>query len=463
MVSTGTEARELPTLATTLRPRHVSMIAFGGTIGAGIFVGSGAIIAQTGPAVVVCFLVVGLLAAVVMRLLSVLTQQSPDSGAFATYAGTAFGHIGRFSVGWLYWWLMVVTSSVECGAAASIAKTWLPDLPQWAWALMFTVAFTVVNAVSARVFGETQFWLSLAKVVLVIAVPVVGLLGVLGILPGVSSPGVSNITNYGGLVPNGAGAVVGGVLVAAFSFVGLEMGAIASAEADRPRRVVRRSLRIVTYTTLACYVLAMAMTVLLKPWNSPEVAASPFGAMMRVLHFPATTLVINIVVFTAVLSVLNSCLYAASRVGFALAVRGDAPKTWRRVTRSGVPRAAVLSGAIIAFGVTLVDNLAPGNISNALIDSSGAVGIMVWIGIALSYAKLRPTPETWASTASATNSRRRLTVAAWFVALVMFAMLISMIFLPATQLQLVMTMVPVMIIFVVVLWRETNVSADPDW
>ncbi len=460
--ATGTQVEQRPGLAQTLRSRHVSMIAFGGAIGAGIFVGSGGTIAQIGPAVVISYLLVGVLAAIAMRLLSVQAQHHPDSGAFATYVGEAFGHIGRFSVGWMYWWLLVGTASVECIAAANIAHTWLPWMPAWGWSVLFFAALVAVNLAPVLVFCEIQFWLVLIKVLMLIAIPVLGLLAVLGLVPGVDSPGLTNIADYGGFLPHGSGSILPGILLAAFSFVGIEMTAIAAAEADRPSRTVRRSTRFVTYTVSAFYVLALLVTVLLSPWNDEGVASSPFGAMMSAMHIPATTSIINFVVFTAVLSVANSCVYAASRVGFSMAERHDAPKSWRKLSATKVPTAAIITTAVVGLCVTLFNYVAPSVLFNALIDSTGVVLIMVWIAIALSYMKLRPKPDVRLGPA-AIGPPRRLTVAAWVVALAMAALLIGMAFAPDTRLQLIMTTLPVMVIFIVVLWRETSESADPEW
>lgn len=460
--SAGTEVRERQTgLAATLRPRHVSMIAFGGTIGAGIFVGSGQTISTIGPAVVVSYLVVGVVAVVVMRLLSALTERDPDAGAFAVYAGRAFGHVGRFSVGWMYWWLLVVTAAVELGGAAAIAHTWLPGMPLWGWSLMFLGALTLINLGPVRMFGEFQFWLAIVKVVLAVGVPVLAVLAVLGVLPTVRSPGFSNVVDNGGLVPFGTGSVFTGMLVAAFSFIGIEMAAIASGEADRPTRVVRKSIRVTAYTVLGVYLVAMLMTVTLAPWNSPAVAKSPFGTMMNAMHIPATATIINIVVFTALLSVLNSCVYAASRIGFSLALHRDAPRSWHSLAGNRIPRNAVLWTVAFGFVVSLANTFAPGNVGLVLVDSSGAVGIMVWIAIALSYLKIRPRPDQRLASAPLA-SPRRLLVAAWLSALALFGMLVGMVFVPSTQLQLVMTALPIMVIFIVVLWRETNASAEPD-
>jgi GABA permease len=450
----GSKVGETPRLATTLRSRHASMIAFGGTIGAGIFVGSGAGIASTGPAIVVSYLVLGILAAIVMRVLSVQTVRNPDSGSFATHAGEAFGHPGRFAVGWMYWWLMVVTASVECSTAGAKAAALVGIFPASVWALIFFVGLTLINLAPVRTFGEFQFWLALAKIVLIFAVPFLAVLGVLGVLPNVSVSSAASAINQTGVAPFGFGPIVASMLLCAFSFLGIEMTSIAAGETDRPRRVIPAALRTVMYTVLGAYVFAMLMTVVLVPWNDPKVTASPFNAMMTALHVPAATTIINIVVLTAVLSVLNVCIYSASRIGFALAGHRDAPRPWGRLSQSRVPRNAVISSAVVGIILTVVTYILPSNLSNAIIDSAGAVGIFTWIAIVVSYLKMRPKPTGWQAHEQPSPSRTLFGAGLATVALVI--LLIGMIFLPATQLELLMTLLTALVIFVIVMWRETG-------
>ncbi len=434
------------------------MIGFGGTIGAGIFVGSGAGIASTGPAIVLSYLVVGILAAIVMRVLSIQTVRNPDSGSFATHAGEAFGHPGRFAVGWMYWWLMVVTASVECSTVGAKAAALVGIFPSSVWAVIFFVGLTLVNLAPVRTFGEFHFWLSLAKIVMIFAVPFLAVLGVLGVFPHVSVGPAASAINQTGLVPNGFGPVVATMLVAAFSFLGIEMTSIAAGETDRPRRVIPKTLRTVMYTVLGGYVFAMLMTVVLVPWNDPKVAASPFNAMMTTLHIPAATTIINIVVLTAVLSVLNACIYAASRIGFAMAGHRDAPRPWSRLSLSRVPRNSVISTAVVGIILTVVTYILPSGISNAVIDSAGAVGIFAWIAIVVSYLKMRPRPTGWQGNENISTSRTLFGAALATVALIVI--LVGMVFLPSTQLELLMTLLTATIIFVIVLWRETGRRSD---
>lgn len=457
----GNKVSDVPRLATTLRSRHAIMIAFGGTIGAGIFVGTGDSIASTGPAIVLSYLVVGILAAIVMRVLSIQTARNPDSGSFATHAGEAFGHAGRFSVGWMYWWLMVVTASVESTTAGSKAAALIGLFPASVWAVIFIVLLTVVNLAPVRTFGEFQFWLVLAKVILMIAVPVLAVLGVIGVLPHVSITKAASAINETGLVPNGYGPVVATMLVAAFSFLGIEMTSIAAGETDRPRRVIPKALRLVMYTVLGSYLVSLLMTILLVPWNDPSVAASPFNAMMNALHIPAATDIINVVVLTAVLSVLNSCVYSASRIGFSLAGRRDAPKSWGKLTSRKVPRNAIIGAAVVGAIVTIVTYIVPSDISLAVIDSSGAAGILAWIAIVASYLKMRP-KQTSAWQLPDRISPKRTLFGAAVATVALVVMLVGMVFLPSTQLQLLMTLLTATVIFVIVLWRQTSGSAEQE-
>jgi L-asparagine transporter-like permease len=288
----------------------------------------------------------------------------------------------------------------------------------------------------------------------------VALLGVLDVLPNASASAAATSIFQDGLVPNGFGPVVATMLVAAFSFVGIEMTSIAAGETDRPRRVIPKAIRIVMYTVLGAYVFAMLMTVLLVPWNNPGVAASPFTAMMTALRIPAAATIINVVVLVAVLSVLSSCVYAASRIGYSLAGHHDAPRGWGRLSPARVPRNAVLTSAIVGAAITVTTYIVPHGIANALIDSSGAAGILTWIAIVSTYLKVRPRPESWQSIEH--FSQPRTIFGAIMAAVALIVVLIGMLFVPSTQLQLLMTVLTAIVIFVVVMWRETNKTSDQD-
>lgn len=214
-----------------LKNRHLSMIAIGGVIGAGLFVGSGAGIAAAGPAILLSYALVGLMVVFVMRMLGEMAAARPSSGSFSAYADRALGRWAGFSIGWLYWFFWVVVLAVEATAGAKILEGWVPGVPQWAWALIVMVVLTATNLVSVSSYGEFEFWFAGIKVVAIAAFVVVGLLAVFGLLPGSDNPGsgLAHLTDSGGFFPHGPGAILTGVLMVVFSFMGSEIVTLAAA------------------------------------------------------------------------------------------------------------------------------------------------------------------------------------------------------------------------------------------
>ncbi|MFG2526223.1 amino acid permease, partial [Streptomyces sp. NPDC048527] len=213
-----------------LKNRHLSMIAIGGVIGAGLFVGSGSGIAKAGPAILLSYALVGAMVVMVMRMLGEMAAARPSSGSFSAYADQALGRWAGFSIGWLYWFFWVVVLAVEATAGAVILNGWIPAVPQWAWALIVMIVLTATNLASVSSYGEFEFWFAGIKVVAISAFVIIGLLAVFGVLPGSDNPGdgVAHLTDAGGFMPNGAGSILTGVLMVVFSFMGSEIVTLAA-------------------------------------------------------------------------------------------------------------------------------------------------------------------------------------------------------------------------------------------
>ncbi|TXS24268.1 amino acid permease [Streptomyces sp. gb1(2016)] len=386
-------------LAHGLKQRHLTMLGLGGVIGAGLFVGSGAGIAVAGPAVVVSYLIAGALAMLVMRMLGEMSAAMPASGSFSVHAERALGRWAGFSVGWLYWFMLVVVLAVEATAAAQIAHAWVPAVDQWLWVLLFMVVFTVANLTAVKNFGEFEFWFAALKVTAIVAFLVLGVLAVLGVLPDTDPVGLTNLTGQGGFLPNGWDGVVSGVLTVVFAFGGLEVVTIAAAETDDPARAVGRAVRSAVVRILFFYVGSMLVIVTVLPWTAQQAGLSPYGKVLDSIGVPSAGQIMNIVVFVALLSALNANLYGSSRMIFSLAERGEAPRGLLKVsgTRAaegspsggGVPRRAVL--ASVAFGfVSVLLNLGwPDTVFLYMLNSVGAVLLFVWGLIAASQLRLR--------------------------------------------------------------------------
>lgn len=214
-------------LSQGLQNRHVTMLSIAGAIGAGLFVGSGHAIAEAGPAVMISYLVAGLLVVLVMRMLAEMAVAQPDSGSFSTYADRAIGHWAGFTIGWLYWWFWVLVIPLEANAAAAIIHAWFPGAPIWVLAFLITSALTVTNLFSVKNYGEFEFWLALIKVVSIIAFLVLGCAAIFGFSPNSEVSGIGHLTSEG-FLPKGWGAVLAALLTTMFSFMGSEIVTIAA-------------------------------------------------------------------------------------------------------------------------------------------------------------------------------------------------------------------------------------------
>ena len=384
----GRGAHDEP-LSAALKQRHLTMLGLGGVIGAGLFVGSGAGIALAGPGIVVSYLLAGALAMLVMRMLGELSSAMPASGSFSVHAERALGRWAGFTVGWLYWFMLVVVLAVEATGAAAIANGWLPAVPQWAWVLLFMVVFTAANLTAVRNFGEFEFWFAALKVGAIVLFLALGLLAVFGLLPDTDPVGTSRLTGSGGFLPNGWSGVVSGVLAVIFAFGGLEVVTIAAAESDDPARAVGRAVRSAVWRILFFYVGSMLVIVTLLRWTAVKAGTSPYVAVLDSIGIPSAGQIMNIVVFVALLSALNANLYGSSRMVFSLAERGEGPKGLLRVSRGGVPRRAVLASVAFGFVSVLLNLRWPDTVFLAMLNSVGAVLLVVWGLIAVSQLRLR--------------------------------------------------------------------------
>ncbi|MHC5258374.1 amino acid permease [Streptomyces sp. UC4497] len=375
-----------------LKNRHLSMIAIGGVIGAGLFVGSGSGIAAAGPAILVSYALVGAMVVFVMRMLGEMAAARPSSGSFSAYADQALGRWAGFSIGWLYWFFWVVVLAVEATAGAKILNGWIPGVPQWGWALIVMVVLTVVNLAAVGSYGEFEFWFAGIKVVAIAAFVIVGMLAVFGLLPGSDNPGsgLGHLTDSGGFFPKGPGAILTGVLMVVFSFMGSEIVTLAAGESEDPQKAVTKATNSVIWRIGIFYLGSIFVVLTLLPWNDPSIVKEgSYVAALNSIGIPHAGQVMDVIVLTAVLSCLNSGLYTASRMAFSLGQRGDAPKAFAKTTSSGVPRVAILGSVVFGFLAVWFNYQWPDTVFNFLLNSSGAVALFVWLVICFTQLKMR--------------------------------------------------------------------------
>ncbi|GAA1092232.1 MULTISPECIES: amino acid permease [Kitasatospora] len=388
-----------------LKNRHLSMIAIGGVIGAGLFVGSGAGIAATGPGILLSYTLAGALVVMVMRMLGEMAAADPQSGSFSAYADRALGRWAGFTIGWLYWFFWVVVLAVEATAGAKILHNWVPGVPQWGFALLVMAVLTATNLFSVSSYGEFEFWFAGIKVVAIAAFLVVGGLAVFGVLPDTTAVGTSNLLDHGGFLPNGIGAVFSGMLTVVFAFMGSEIVTLAAGESPDPARAVTKATNSVIWRIGVFYLGSIAIVVTLLPWDSAEVLDSPYVAVLKHVGIPGAAPLMDLIVLTAVLSCLNSGLYTASRMAFSLGQRGDAPKAFAKVTGRGVPLTAILASVVFGFVAVFFNYEFPDTVFKFLLNSSGAVALFVWLVISVSQLRMRRIIER--------ESPEKLTVRMW--------------------------------------------------
>src|SRR3954463_15264293 len=440
-----------------LKQRHLTMIAIGGVIGAGLFVGSGAVINEVGPAAFLTYAVTGVLIVMVMRMLGEMATATPSPGSFADSARKARGGWAGFAVGWLYWYFWVIVVGFEAVAGAKLLTRWV-DLPLWVMALGLMILMTATNLFSVKSYGEFEYWFAGIKVLAIIVFLVLGTLFVIGLWPGRDAD-FSNLTAHGGFLPNGPGAIFSGIVVVIFSMVGAEIATVAAAESNDPGRAIAKATNSVVVRIATFYVGSIFLLAVILPWNSTEIGASPYVSAFELMGIPGAADIMNAVVLTAVLSCLNSGLYTASRMLFVLAARREAPIRLITVNGRGVPVWAILASTVVGFLSVVAAYVSPDTVFTFLLNSSGAVILFVYFLIAVSQFVLRRrTPED------------QLTVKMWFFPVLtilaaagIVGVLVQMAFKSDTRSQLLLSLLSwavVLVLYAVTRWRGGSVSVE---
>ncbi|MGR6089393.1 amino acid permease [Brevibacterium sp. CSND-B09] len=374
-----------------LRNRHITMITLGGIIGASLFVGSGNVIRSTGPAAILSYLIGGLLVFLAMRMLGEMSARRPAVGSFMEYANESLGGWAAYLVGWLYWYFWVGVIAYEAVVGGGIMSGWFPAIPTWLWSLLLVIVFIGTNVLSVRVFGEVEFWLASIKVITIVVFLIVGALFVFGAWPNATNS-VSNLWDHGGFMPMGFSAVMIGVATVIFSYFGTEIAVMASAESVDPARGINQATRTVIWRIMLFFVGGVLIIVTAVPWDElpdPDTIA-PFAHVYGLFGLPGASAIMTVVLFTAVISVLNSGLYSASRMFASLADKGYAPALIRKRSKTNVPVAALIASSLGALAAVVANFTVPASgIFDFIMNSGGLVALFVYVFIALAQWRMR--------------------------------------------------------------------------
>lgn len=371
-----------------LKNRHIQLIALGGAIGTGLFLGIAQTIKMAGPSVILGYAIGGFIAFLIMRQLGEMVVEEPVAGSFSHFAYKYWGNFAGFASGWNYWVLYVLVAMAELTAVGIYVQYWWPEIPTWVSAAVFFLAINAINLANVKVYGEMEFWFAIIKVVAIIGMIVFGAYLLFSGLGGPEAT-VTNLWAQGGFFPNGIMGLVMAMAVIMFSFGGLELVGITAAEADNPQKSIPKATNQVIYRILLFYIGSLTILLSLYPWGKVVEGGSPFVLIFHALNSNLVATVLNIVVLTAALSVYNSCVYCNSRMLYGLAKQGNGPKSLLKVDGRGVPVIAIAVSATATAFCVLINYLIPGRAFELLMALVVSALVINWAMISLAHLKFR--------------------------------------------------------------------------
>ena len=370
-----------------LKNRHIQLIALGGAIGTGLFLGIAQTIKTAGPSVLLGYAIAGLIAFFIMRQLGEMVVEEPVAGTFSHFAGKYWHDFAGFLSGWNYWVLYILVGMAELTAIGIYVQYWWPDIPTWVSALVFFVVINAINLTNVKMFGELEFWFSIIKVA-----AIVGMIAYGAYILIVGDGGTSTIANLwqnGGFYPNGIDGLTMAMAAIMFSFGGLELIGITAAEAEHPERSIPRATNQVIYRILIFYIGSLVVLLSLYPWQKVAEGGSPFVMIFHALNSDWVANVLNVIILTAALSVYNSCVYSNSRMMYGLAKQGNAPKAMLKVNRRGVPLAALTVSALSTGCCVLINYFMPSQAFGFLMALVVSALVLNWIVITITHMKFK--------------------------------------------------------------------------
>ncbi|RGR82767.1 amino acid permease [Heyndrickxia coagulans] len=378
-------------LSRGLKNRHIQLIAIGGAIGTGLFLGSGKSIHFAGPSIMLVYFVIGLALFFMMRALGELLMYKPITGSFTHFAETFIGPWAGFITGWTYWFCWIVTGIAEITAVGMYVQFWVPELPQWIPALICVAVLFLINIATVKAFGEMEFWFAIIKVVTIIALIIIGILLVFA---GFQSHGAhasfTNLWQHGGFFPNGSKGFLLAFEMAVFSFVGIELVGVTAGEAEDPSKTLPKAINQIPLRILLFYVGALFVIMSIYPWNRLNPDASPFVRVFADIGLPAAAGIINFVVLTSAASSCNSGIFSTSRMLYSLAEDGKAPKIFKKLNKRNVPASALLGSTImLLIGVVLNYFMKSTQVFTLVTSISSICFVWVWGVIMVAHLRFR--------------------------------------------------------------------------
>lgn len=380
-------------LKRNLSNRHVQLIAISGAIGTGLFMGSGKTISVAGPSIILVYMVIGFFLFFVMRAMGELLLSNLNYRSFSDFTSDLLGPWAGYFTGWTYWFCWVVTGVADVIAIAGYVHFWWPDLPGWIPAIATIILLFSLNMLSVRLFGETEFWFSLIKIIAIVALIVVGffLMATSYRSPDGVEAALSNLWTYGGVFPKGIMGFFAGFQIAIFAFVGIELVGTTAAETQDPEKTLPKAINSIPIRIIFFYVFALMAIMAVTPWSTVSPDKSPFVGMFSMIGLPAAAGIVNFVVLTSAASSANGGVYSTSRMLYSLSTWGVAPKLFSRLSKHAVPAAGLtFSGICLLSGAALIFVM-PNVITafTVVTTVSATLFMFVWTVILMAYLVYR--------------------------------------------------------------------------
>lgn len=377
-------------LMRTMTSRHIMMMALGGAIGAGLFKGSSTAIDMAGPAVIIAYLVGGIILLFIMRGLAEMAVKNKQARTFRDLIQPFLGNYAAHFLDWIYWKMWVLNIAAESVVAAIFIQYWLPDVPVWTLALIVSAIVTIVNLFSVKLFAETEYWLALLKISAIVLFIIFGLIILFVPFQDHAAAGLSNLTKHGGFFPNGIHGLIMSMLVVIYSYGGTEMIGVTLAEVKNPEKTIPKAVKGTLTRIISFYILPFFVIVSLIPWNQVnDVPESPFVTVFNLIGIPYADHMMNAIILLAVISSMNSGLYSSSRVLYSQAADGNIPKLFAKVSKRKVPIYAIVACTSSLYIGVLISLFAGSKTFNYLMGSLGYTVLCIWIIIAMAHLKSR--------------------------------------------------------------------------
>lgn len=381
-------------LARGLKNRHVQLIAIGGAIGTGLFLGAGKSIHLAGPSILFAYLITGAICFLIMRALGELLLSNLNYHSFVDFVQDYLGNMAAFITGWTYWFCWISIAMADLTAVGLYTQYWLPEVPQWMPGLIALVILLVMNLATVKLFGEMEFWFALIKVIAILALIVIGIFMIIkGISTDAGASSFTHLWSQGGMFPNGFNGFILSFQMVVFAFVGIELVGLTAGETENPEKVIPKAINNIPIRILIFYIGALIVIMSIYPWNAINPMESPFVQVFVAVGIAAAAGIVNFVVLTSAASACNSAIFSTSRMIYSLAKDKNAPVPFTKLTSHQVPSNALFFSTIVILIAVVLNYVMPEGVFTLITSISTVCFIFIW-GITvichLKYRKTRP-------------------------------------------------------------------------